>query len=687
MAAQGWRLFPLASRSKKPSIKEWQNRATSDPAQLAVWERENPGCNWGLATGQKSGVVVLDVDGHEGKKSFDALTDGKIPQTRTVATASGGHFYYRPPEGGLRNSASKLAPCLDIRGDGGYVVVPPSIHPTGRAYIWKQELPLLPFPEEWAARLRKPNLPTVSGDDRAGVIREGQRNTTLASLGGTMRRRGMAPAAIEAALLAENAQRCNPPLPDAEVRTIAQSVSRYPTSAPIEAAPAESAGHAARVELPVVDVPEVPDVDAVPAYPSECIDGDYVGDLTHALADGTAIPPQFIRENAKTILGALTDDKVGYVGEEDMHSRQYNMNVSTHPESGKGVSWRRTGQNNTGVLNSLLFDTATTQPLVEIIDGTRLGSGEYMVKVVKEHPICLARYDEISELFAKDRAQGSTLDQKFLTLFDSNSASTGSFKNKEYVAENIHLSVIGDTTHSAFTIAFAGRGSGGNGLLSRFVFAYGDKLPVEGDWPAIDGAAVTEALAKIRGSLEILKTDLSRGWGGRFVPKEDPKAAAQRHEFFAWLQAQDRRYTGRLEAHMKRDLIARALFFSDNTITSTMMDRGIAWARHQLEIRQVLWPEDAGNPVERMERKILDVLHKRLEKVLKDHPDLNIHTATIVAGLSDRDLTKLCNVDREGSGGRETYRRAINALSLGSREIERVGKNRKGSAIWGLVKS
>jgi hypothetical protein len=369
-----------------------------------------------------------------------------------------------------------------------------------------------------------------------------------------------------------------------------------------------------------------------------------------------------------------------------MHSRQYNMNVSTDPGAGKGVSWRRTGQNNTGVLNRLLFDTATDQTLVEIIDGTRFGSGEYMVKVLKEHPICLARFDEISELYAKDRAQGSTLDQKFLTLFDSNSASTGSFKNKEYVAENIHLSVSGDTTHSAFTSAFAGRGSGGNGLLSRFVFAYGDKLPVEGDWPTIDGIAVTKALTKIRASLEFLKTDLCNSCG-RFVPREAPEAAALRYEFFAWLQAQDRRYTGRLEAHMKRDLIARALFSHDNKITSTMMDRGIAWARHQLEIRQVLWPEDAGNPVERMERKILDVLHKRLDKILQDNPDLDTHKATVAAGLSDRDLTKLCNVDREGSGGRETYRRAINALSLGSREIERVGKNRKGSAIWGLVKS
>lgn len=106
----------------------------------------------------------------------------------------------------------------------------------------------------------------------------------------------------------------------------------------------------------------------------------------------------------------------------------------------------------------------------------------------------------------------------------------------------------------------------------------------------------------------------------------------------------------------------------ERRITVGNTERAIAWTRHQLELRKLLWPEDAGSPVERMERKILDALRK--------HPP-----------QSDRGLIQLCNVNREGSGGREVYHRAIKALTHGSREIREVGKTRKGSRIWGLVES
>jgi hypothetical protein len=196
---------------------------------------------------------------------------------------------------------------------------------------------------------------------------------------------------------------------------------------------------------------------------------------------------------------------------------------------------------------------------------------------------------------------------------------------------------------------------------------------------------VNKALAGIRDSLEFLKTDFpSDLYNGRFVPKEDSKAAALRYEFFAWLRTQDRRYTARLEAHMKRDLVARALFSPRKTITSDMMERGIAWARHQLEIRQALWPEDAGNPVEQIERKVIEVLRKRLEKVLRENPGLDRRAALQAAGLSDRDLIKACHIERENSGGREAYYRAIKALTYGSREITVVGKNRNNLPIYGL---
>ncbi len=187
-----------------------------------------------------------------------------------------------------------------------------------------------------------------------------------------------------------------------------------------------------RIEKPkptvqVLDIvpPEVHGTDTAPAYPPECIDGDYIGDLAHAQADGTAIPLQFVRENIKVILGALVDGKIGYPGEEDIHTRQYNINISTHPESGKGESWRRIGIYPTGVLNDLLLDPVKAEDngepvhLVEIVDGCVFGSGEFMVSILKDYPNCIARFDEMAALFLKDKIQASTLEQKFLNLYDS----------------------------------------------------------------------------------------------------------------------------------------------------------------------------------------------------------------------------------------------------------------------------
>lgn len=150
---------------------------------------------------------------------------------------SGRHIYFEHPGRDVRNSAGKLGLGLDVRGDGGYVLLPGSVHrDTGRVYEWEvlhhpDEVPLAPVPLWLLALMTEAGGRTtaVTADAR---IPEGQRNTTLASLAGSMRRRGMSQSEIEAALLEENAVRCNPPLPDDEVRRIAGSVARYEPAPP-----------------------------------------------------------------------------------------------------------------------------------------------------------------------------------------------------------------------------------------------------------------------------------------------------------------------------------------------------------------------------------------------------------------------------------------------------------------------
>jgi bifunctional DNA primase/polymerase-like protein/DnaB helicase-like protein len=136
----GWSIIPIEPKGKRPLIKweEFQSRRASE-AEVLEWLEQWPEMNVGLVTGQLSGVAVVDLDGPEGIKHghSQSLTSGI-----TAKSPNGRHFYYKW-QNGIQNSASKIAPNVDIRGEGGYVVVSPSIHPSGRMYRWERFVPAL----------------------------------------------------------------------------------------------------------------------------------------------------------------------------------------------------------------------------------------------------------------------------------------------------------------------------------------------------------------------------------------------------------------------------------------------------------------------------------------------------------------------------------------------------------------
>jgi hypothetical protein len=225
-------LLPIRAHDKTPLVKAWPQVATSDTTQLEAWAAQFPACNWGAVTGPVSGIFVLDVDGNPGKAALKEYQQQgwKLPETLTVYTGRGRHLYFRWPDGqAVRNSAGKLANGLDIRGEGGYVVIPPSIHSNGSHYAFANPDAAIAEAPEWLlSLLREPAQgPWLVSPKLDGAIADGRRNNSLASLAGTMRRRGMSQAAIEAGLIEENHQNCQEPLPDDEVRGIAASVAKY----------------------------------------------------------------------------------------------------------------------------------------------------------------------------------------------------------------------------------------------------------------------------------------------------------------------------------------------------------------------------------------------------------------------------------------------------------------------------
>ena len=125
-AAQGLPVFPCLPRGKEPAIKRGFHAATTNPETIRRYWRV-PDRNIGIATGALSGVWVLDIDGDDGAASLRALEaqHGKLPETWSSSTGRGRHIWFRYT-GPIPSSAGRIAPGLDVRGDGGYVVAPPS---------------------------------------------------------------------------------------------------------------------------------------------------------------------------------------------------------------------------------------------------------------------------------------------------------------------------------------------------------------------------------------------------------------------------------------------------------------------------------------------------------------------------------------------------------------------------------
>lgn len=157
-AGNGWSVIPLRVKEKKPAIASWMQYQTerADEATIREWWNKYPDANVGLVTGSISGFIVLDVDGPEGRSSLEKITArfGVLPATPESMTGKGSHYLFRHPGGDLRNFA-KRGVNLDFRGDGGYIVAPPSIHPNGETYRWEQDPGQVPLadPPSWLQEL------------------------------------------------------------------------------------------------------------------------------------------------------------------------------------------------------------------------------------------------------------------------------------------------------------------------------------------------------------------------------------------------------------------------------------------------------------------------------------------------------------------------------------------------------
>jgi hypothetical protein len=245
-------VFPCKPHRKEPLTAHGFKDASTDPDRIRAWCSRWPDANIATPTGKRFGKIVVGgkifslvvVDGDPRNGAYDTLAElheegYELPLTFTVKTGGGGfHHYLRCPAGvEIRNSEGKLGPGLDIRGEGGYVLVPPSV--TEERYEVLHKRPIAEMPEWLIERLTAPsrtpesNVVTIQRAKVPGSGLEGpeiverERNTTLYKIACSLRARGHGRGEILEGLERVNRERCSAPLAGEELSKIAKSASRH----------------------------------------------------------------------------------------------------------------------------------------------------------------------------------------------------------------------------------------------------------------------------------------------------------------------------------------------------------------------------------------------------------------------------------------------------------------------------
>lgn len=255
-AERGWAVLPLhsiengrctcgrddcPSPGKHPLTPHGVKDATTDLDQVQAWWLEWPWANIGIATGSQSGIAVIDVDERAGGFLSLSQIAPMLPETLTVQTGGGLHWYLAVQE---PIHTRQIAPGIELRGDGSYVVAPPSRHANGRDYQWIRNAPIAPMPPALAAakdsakatrngRITVEPMGHWVADLLRSDITEGQRNTTLTRLAGYLR--NTLPYVVTLQILREwNAAHCFPPLPEREVVQVVEGIyRRYGPTLPV----------------------------------------------------------------------------------------------------------------------------------------------------------------------------------------------------------------------------------------------------------------------------------------------------------------------------------------------------------------------------------------------------------------------------------------------------------------------
>lgn len=476
-AARGWPVFPIAAGQKMPKAGTHGHLdATTDPDTIRGWFAGKPHLNVGMATGQAAGVWVLDVDAKTGgaETLMDWSSEGlDVPETMLQKTGGGGRQYFFTNPAGLvvRCNAGIIGSGIDIRGCGGYVVLPPSKRTGGGAYSWLDERDPVDAPPWLIGKIAAGGAAVTAGDplelstesvvvttlaDHSGAA-EGTRRADACRLVGCEIVRGTPPERIVMEAIAWS-KRCRPPMPLDEIGTVLESLLRKEDAKQDDsiAAVADGDEYDADLEGLVLRCPQWP------ARPAVMLEHGVVGDLMRRVEHETESDPVAMATTFLVCLGNV----IGRSPHAMVDGTRHGINLFASIVGGTGEGRKGTSL---GVVRAVMREVdpdwvkfcrtpnlTSGEGLIDRVrdpvfrmmpkKGSKTGEvEEVMVETGVDDKRLLCTIEELAGTMRAGKSERSTLFQTMREAWDGSDLATMS-KNSRRTATEPHVSIVAHIT-------------------------------------------------------------------------------------------------------------------------------------------------------------------------------------------------------------------------------------------------
>jgi bifunctional DNA primase/polymerase-like protein/primase-like protein len=489
LVARNVPVIPLRPKTKIAFLNNWQDAATTDFKKIQEWDEEYPDANAACVAFPKPDAVwFFEIDKPDFLDTIEKQTGQKMPATFAVRSSPGrGHLYFKQTPaslamGNLQGKDDEGRESWSARVSNRYVVAPGSFHPTsGERYKTLRDLPIAPAPDwlvEWCLSNQKTEEKTGHLElDDTTLIPSGSRNSSLASILGKARQvLSMDREQLFLFGVSVNQKRCNPPLSESEVRTIANSIGRYAvtTAAPVIMGGAPLGQPQAQI-IEAVE-PEKIKVMPYPIFPRWVMRGTslYEGMIAPICEKNSRFPEFMFMPGAVMILNYLFG-KVRIEYKNTIPSF-YLINIGRKGRVIKSSSVKDAAEylHAAGIIEDAGPQTrnAGGKSLIFTV-GSAEGLGMEMTRTNCKNVVLF--YDELSTLTSKAGIEGSSLISNMNTMYES-----GKFANTTKARKEIYnfepnsycASVIACTTDKNFLQNWSKMAGGSSGLDERFFFLY-----------------------------------------------------------------------------------------------------------------------------------------------------------------------------------------------------------------------